>query len=354
MSRAADRKGQASFVTLTGGGRLFRHWAQVGQDSARQQDYALAVISPEVASPMPLLIVQTIGPLVLLVLLARPSRHRFVQPLKAIATFFAILAVQNAGLWMDLPWWTPWLMWLLFAACLVIGRNTRLARATSLLAGALWGGAAAAMGWIAVTALLSRLPPAGPVAEISSPLPDGRYPVVNGRSRSLTNSHLETLNPRTPRQASHRGQSHGIDLVGLTAFGRTSTGCREREPSRYAIFGTPVLAPCAGTVVRALDGRTDMAVPIPDSVLMAGNHVLLRCGRVEILLAHLRKGSLSVSAGARVRLGQKLGEAGNSGNSDTPHLHVHAQLPGSRDAPLSGEPIPLRINGRYLVRGDRL
>jgi hypothetical protein len=259
-----------------------------------------------------------------------------VQPLKAIATFFAILAVQNAGLWMDLPWWTPWLMWLPFAACLVIGRNTRSARATGLLAGALWGGAAAAMGWIAVTALLSRLPPAGPVAEISSPLPDGRYLVVNGGSRSLTNSHLETLYPRTPRQASHRGQSHGIELVGLTAFGRTSTGWREREPSRYAIFGTPVLAPCAGTVVRALDGRTDMAVPIPDSIVMAGNHVLLRCGRVEIFLAHLRKGRLSVSAGARVRLGQKLGEAGNSGNSDTPHLHVHAQLPGSRDAPPVG------------------
>jgi hypothetical protein len=35
-------------------------------------------------------------------------------------------------------------------------------------------------------------------------------------------------------------------------------------------------------------------------------------------------------------------------------LHVHAQRPGSPIAPLSGEPVPIRLGGRYLVRNDRV
>ncbi len=37
-----------------------------------------------------------------------------------------------------------------------------------------------------------------------------------------------------------------------------------------------------------------------------------------------------------------------------PHLHIHAQRPGSTIAPLSGEPVPTRFGGRYLVRNDRV
>ena len=37
-----------------------------------------------------------------------------------------------------------------------------------------------------------------------------------------------------------------------------------------------------------------------------------------------------------------------------PHLHVHARRPGSTTAPLSGEPVPIRLGGRYLVRNDRV
>jgi hypothetical protein len=36
-----------------------------------------------------------------------------------------------------------------------------------------------------------------------------------------------------------------------------------------------------------------------------------------------------------------------------PHLHI-AQRPGSDDAPFGGEHLPLTIEGRYLVRNDRI
>jgi murein DD-endopeptidase MepM/ murein hydrolase activator NlpD len=49
--------------------------------------------------------------------------------------------------------------------------------------------------------------------------------------------------------------------------------------------------------------------------------VLRRDDRVCVLLAHLRRGSLRVGVGDRVRRGDRLAECGNSGNSTEPHLH---------------------------------
>ena len=41
-------------------------------------------------------------------------------------------------------------------------------------------------------------------------------------------------------------------------------------------------------------------------------------------LAHLQRGSVRVQVGERVERGQPLARCGNSGNSDYPHLHLHA------------------------------
>lgn len=69
----------------------------------------------------------------------------------------------------------------------------------------------------------------------------------------------------------------------------------------------------------------------------------------------MRNGSLSVVKGDIVAEGDRLGEVGNSGASTEPHLHIHAQRPAAEGAPpISGEPLALRIEGRFLVRGDRL
>jgi len=51
-------------------------------------------------------------------------------------------------------------------------------------------------------------------------------------------------------------------------------------------------------------------------------------------------------------VGQQIGEVGNSGESAEPHLHIHAQMPGSPDAPYSGTPVLMRLEGRFLVRND--
>jgi murein DD-endopeptidase MepM/ murein hydrolase activator NlpD len=99
----------------------------------------------------------------------------------------------------------------------------------------------------------------------------------------------------------------------------------------------------------------DFDVPGQDTERRLGNHVILRCGEAEIVLAHMRQGSIMVDPGDTVAEGDPLGEVGNSGATSEPHLHIHAQRPAGPDAPpLSGAPLGLRIDGRFLVRGDRL
>ena len=96
-----------------------------------------------------------------------------------------------------------------------------------------------------------------------------------------------------------------------------------------------------------------MPVPQADTDHLAGNHVILRCAGADILLGHFRKGSVLVGVGWKLSVRDAIAEVGNSGNTSEPHLHINAQEPGTAEAPFAGVPIPIRINGRYLVRNDR-
>ena len=150
------------------------------------------------------------------------------------------------------------------------------------------------------------------------------------------------------------GKSYGIDIVQIDALGLRALCVQPSESRAYRIYGAQVLAPCAGEVVAASDGLPDMHPPRVDREHMAGNHVLLRCADADVLLGHFRPGSLRMAVGAQVRVGERIAEVGNSGNTGEPHLHIHAQCPGPPGAPWSGDPLPIRFDGRFLVRGARV
>jgi hypothetical protein len=271
-------------------------------------------------------------------------------------------------LWTFLPWWTPYALAALFVLVLLAHtvRRGRAPRASAVrprmprgaygwIGTVTLGAVAAASGWVAVQAWLARTPPAGrQVVDLEFPLRGGPYLVVHGGSRPVLNAHLKTLDAGVVRYGRFRGQSHGVDLVKLGRFGLRAPGIRPRDPAAYAIFGEPVHVPCGGEVLLAHDGQPDLPVPEADRERLAGNFVLIRCAQADVVLAHLRRGSLRVRSGEVVSAGAWLGEVGNSGSTDEPHLHVHAQAPGTLEEPLAGEPLPVRFGGRYLVRNERV
>jgi murein DD-endopeptidase MepM/ murein hydrolase activator NlpD len=115
-----------------------------------------------------------------------------------------------------------------------------------------------------------------------------------------------------------------------------------------------VYAPCTGGVVQIEDQLPDKKPLQTDPRHPAGNFVRLECGEAEVVMAHLMQSSLTVDAGQKVRTGQLIGRVGNSGLSTEPHLHLHAQHRGPVHNFLAGEPMPIWVDGRILVRNSRL
>ena len=321
-----------------------------------------------------LLLLQGVVPLVLVAWMGlAPPRAWAAFGLQAVATATALWAMALLGIWLVPPWWAPHAFGVALAVAVGIGLRRRLPFVSALpVAWSAWLGAGiflvlgVASAYGLVGALRSRA--ASPLAamNLSFPLGPGNYLVVNGGSDIRTNDHLMTLDASIPRFREWRGQSYGVDIVKLDAFGFRALGVQPADPKAYAIYGARVLAPCAGQVLIAVDGLPDMQVPEVDREHLAGNHVMLRCvdadsnanphmnSGADVLLGHLQPGSVQVRAGASVTVGDWLGSVGNSGNTGEPHLHVHAQRPGPVGAPLGGDPLPLLFGGRFPVRGDRI
>ena len=178
--------------------------------------------------------------------------------------------------------------------------------------------------------------------DLVSPLRHDRYYVGQGGSSPFINGHARV-----------RPQNYALDIVGLNALGlRAAAFSDSSDLESYEIFGATIYSPCEGTVLTAVDRFTDLNPPQTDTQNLAGNHVLLDCSGVEVLLAHMKKDSVQVAVGDSVTTNTVLGQVGNTGNTSEPHLHIHAEQGGVRGDILNGEAVPITINGRYLVRGN--
>ena len=174
-------------------------------------------------------------------------------------------------------------------------------------------------------------------SDLSLPFDGARYVVWGGRS-PRRNYHVRAADQRfaydfleLEKGASHRGE-----------------GTENRD---YYCFGTPVRAPAPGRVVRAADSVADNTPGEMNREQIFGNHVVIDHGNGEYsVLAHLRRGSVTVETGDRVERGRVLGECGNSGHSSEPHLHYHLQ-----DSPVPGRGTGLpAVFHTYRADGERV
>ena len=178
--------------------------------------------------------------------------------------------------------------------------------------------------------------------ELASPFRSGKQIVLHGGSSPFTNGHYHV-----------KPQNHALDIVGLNKFGmRASSLSGGSNLDDYVIFGEPVYSPLNGVVVAAVDLYEDQIPPQTDVEHIAGNHVLIEGENIEVLLAHLKKGSVKVNVGDIVTINSLIGNIGNTGNTSEPHLHIHAEKGGEPNTILDGESVPFTINNRFLVRGD--
>ncbi|WP_051332823.1 M23 family metallopeptidase [Cucumibacter marinus] len=273
----------------------------------------------------------------------------FIARVAALA--IVIAAVAMTGLWLFPPWWTPYALLVLVAlASWPAARRLRSARQR----GRIWQGAeilvalviAVWPGLQVVNAMNGRADQPGAI-DLARPLGDGQYLVMSGGHDLATNAHLMTLAPGFER---YRGQSYAVDLIAVDGAGLRADGISPQDPAKYAIYGTDVIAPCAGEVISAENQVADMPAGTRDREHMLGNHVLLACDKAQVLMGHLAPGTVAVEVGDMVTTGQVLGKVGNTGNTDEPHLHIHAQTAGTGDEPVNAQPLPITIEGQTLWR----
>jgi len=138
--------------------------------------------------------------------------------------------------------------------------------------------------------------------------------VVWGGDTERLNAHHSVLN-----------QKYAFDFVIVSDKGKTCKAEGKRNED-YRCFGEKILSPATGVVIEAVDGVRDNKPGSTNIDLLPGNMVVIKHHEGEVsVLAHLKRGSVKVRAGEKVKSGQVVGLCGNSGNSSEPHLHYHLQ-----------------------------
>jgi hypothetical protein len=179
-------------------------------------------------------------------------------------------------------------------------------------------------------------------AVISPPLSGPNW--LDGNSCCDMTAHRMAMNPLDG--GLWGAERFAIDYLQLSPDGTVFKGPKDKTES-YPYFGADIHAVADGPVVAVVDGLPEQVPGTNPTGLpldqYGGNHVVQDIGDGNYAFyAHLKTGTVKVKVGDQLTTGQVLGNLGNTGNSDAPHLHFHVM----------STPDPLRSNGLPFVFKD--
>ena len=198
-------------------------------------------------------------------------------------------------------------------------------------------------GFLVIQSYKGRVYPSEGIS-LEFPLREGHFYISSGGSNPVLNNHFGK---------GAAAQQYALDINKLDQFGKIARGLGPSANEAHYIFGSPIYAPCEGTIIELKDGVKDndgssMSVSREDG---QGNFLVLDCRGVVITMVHLKEGSLNVRSGQAVRVGQILAKVGNSGFSQEPHLHLQAAR-WDKDSVMRG--IPMRFEDFQPYRNSSI
>ncbi len=205
--------------------------------------------------------------------------------------------------------------------------------------------------FLIVGAIRSRSYGEKPV-DLAFPFKNGVYAVFeggNGRVSSLMNYHYGASMHKGAR--TNLSMRYAVDITKLTRWGNDADGFLPMQNEKYAVFHQVIYSPCDGQVSDIEDkwpNETPWSGRPPYNV---GNHVLITTNDFGVLMGHLQKGSILVKTGDVVKRGQPIAQAGNSGWTSQPHLHIQA-MRKSAGSFWGWEGVPIFFDGRNPVKNS--
>lgn len=277
---------------------------------------------------------------------------------RLLGSWLLMIGLVLAGVWVSPPPIAPWIycVLLFLASGLHLFRSIGAERLNLLRLSHIPTLASLSLGALFLWQGLSgRLQPGIEVVDLSAPLQSaGDICVLSGGNSLALNAHFLTASSPSGVQ-----EIHSVDFIKIRSGGfRTKSWQFAPQPSeisQYLIYDEPVFAPCDGMVQAMKNDHPDHPAGNKFRDTSGVNFVTLRCNEVDVILAHLKPGSIEVSLGQNLKTGDLIGKIGNSGNTEEPHLHIQAQTVLSPESEETyPRPVVMTFDGRYLSRGECL
>jgi hypothetical protein len=156
--------------------------------------------------------------------------------------------------------------------------------------------------------------------EIGFPFKQGKYLITDGgnsRMSRLMNYHFYS--------PVHKKKKTNLSMLFATDIIKVSNSAINYFPplnEDYPIFGEKVFSPVNGLIVK-VDNSIEDNIPYSGNYpYSTGNMIVIKQGNNYLILGHLKKDSIRVAAGDNLLEGDFIAEAGNSGYSERPHIHI--------------------------------
>jgi hypothetical protein len=183
--------------------------------------------------------------------------------------------------------------------------------------------------------------------EILFPLRNGRYLITDGGNSKISRLMNYHFNSRVHRK--NRTNNSMLFATDVVKIGKNYKRFLPKHNEDYPIFGEKVYCPMDGKIIKVENNIDDNKPFIGTYPYNTGNTVVIKNAKYFFLLGHLKKGSITVSNGDTVESGDLIGQIGNSGYSERPHLHMQLIESDSENFWL-GKGICIRFKGKNLFK----
>jgi hypothetical protein len=156
--------------------------------------------------------------------------------------------------------------------------------------------------------------------DIEFPFKKGTFLVTDGgnsRISRLMNYHY--YSPVHRKNRTNLSMLHATDIVKIDNE-RPSWLPPKNED--YPVFNSTIYSPVDGVVMKVTEGIPDNEPWSGNYPYNTGNTVVIQKADYFLLLGHLKMNSIQVKEGDRVKAGDLIASAGNSGYTERPHLHM--------------------------------